>query len=121
MRDGKIVQFDAPLTILTRPADSFVAQLVDSDDILRQLSLIKIGTVAATNRPAVAPGGPPIFAHDDMRSALSLLLTSEAEALTVVDADGAMVGHVTFDDVRGAIIRDTDRGRTSLDAMTVRQ
>jgi osmoprotectant transport system ATP-binding protein len=121
MRSGKIVQFDAPLTILTRPADPFVAQLVDSDDILRQLSLIKVGTVAAANRPAVAPGGPPIFADDDMRSALSLLLTSQAEALTVVDADGGTVGHVTFDDVRGAIIRDANGGRRSLDAMTVRQ
>jgi osmoprotectant transport system ATP-binding protein len=103
MRQGKIVQFDAPINILTRPADSFVAQLVDADDTLRQLSLIKVGTVAR-NRPPVA-GGPPIFADDDMRVALTLLLTSEADALSVVDGDGTAVGHLSFDDVRGAITR----------------
>src|SRR5215213_5515415 len=40
MRDGRIVQFDTPLQILTRPADEFVARLVDAGDTLRQLSLL---------------------------------------------------------------------------------
>ncbi len=56
MRQGKIVQFDTPLNILTRPVDAFVGQLVDSDDILRQLSLIKVGSVVGLERPAVVSG-----------------------------------------------------------------
>src|SRR3712207_4623975 len=53
MRDDRIVQFDAPLHILGRPADAFVAKLVDPDDILRQLSLIRVGTL----QPEMNHGG----------------------------------------------------------------
>ncbi len=100
MREGRIVQFDTPLQILTQPADEFVAKLVDAGDILRQLSLIKVGTVvAATNQP-ISANGPQIAADEDMRLALSLLLSTGADALTVVDDDGQTLGTLTLNDVR---------------------
>ncbi len=57
-----------------------------------------------------------------MRSALSMLLTSQADALNVVDAAGTTIGHVTFDDVRGAFVRDGQESlsRTSLNGTAAR-
>src|SRR5438477_3170061 len=45
MREGKVVQYDTPLNILTAPADDFVADLVGAEDVLRRLSLIPVGAV----------------------------------------------------------------------------
>jgi osmoprotectant transport system ATP-binding protein len=100
MCKGRIVQFDTPLQILMQPADEFVAKLVDAGDVLRQLSLIKVGTVAAPTDRRSSASGPQIAADDDMRSALSLLLSTGADALAVVDDDGHILGTLTLDDVR---------------------
>jgi osmoprotectant transport system ATP-binding protein len=107
MREGHILQFDTPLHILTAPADAFVAQLVDADDVLRQMSLIKVGTLARPGmvNPALRDRGPSIDADSDMRSALVLLLQSGAEALGVVDAGGRVTASLTFDDIRSAVAR----------------
>jgi len=106
MRAGRIVQFGSPLDILTQPADPFVAQLVDADDMLRQLSLVKVGTVVAAIVGARgARSGPEIRSDNDMRSALGLMLSSGADDLTIVDDDGTVVGSLGFDDMRRSIAR----------------
>ncbi len=104
MRDGRIVQFDAPLRILTHPADDFVAQLVDAGDVLRHLSLINVGTVAAPLDRSVthADDAPRIAADADMRAALSLLVSSGAESLLVLDAHDRPIGWIDFTQVQQA-------------------
>ena len=102
MREGRIIQFDTPLKILTQPADAFVARLVDAHDILRQLSLIKVGamvTATVLHPPEGNPyalrgaaGRPHVNADDDMRSALAALLSGGADVLVVVDGDGKVLG-----------------------------
>src|SRR5437868_9045009 len=42
MREGHVVQYDTPLNILSAPADSFVAELVGAEDVLRRLSLLGV-------------------------------------------------------------------------------
>src|SRR5207253_2671715 len=42
MREGKVVQYDTPLNILSSPADEFVARLVGAEDVLRRLSLLAV-------------------------------------------------------------------------------
>ena len=104
MRDGRIVQFDTPLRILTEPADEFVGRLVDAGDVLRRLSLVKAGTVAAA--PSGAPGdgaGPRVAADLDLRSTLAALLESPSGSVSVVDAHGDVVNHLSFDDIRNAV------------------
>jgi osmoprotectant transport system ATP-binding protein len=105
MREGRIVQFDTPLQILSRPADSFVAQLVDAGDLLRRLSLIKVGSVLRS-RPAglVAKDHlPRVPADSDMRAALTQLLQPGVDELAVVDGDDRLIGTLTLADLRGAI------------------
>ena len=100
MREGHIVQFDTPLAILSHPADEQVRQLVGANDQLRRLSLVPVSAALATGDPAPS-GAPRIAADDDLRSALSLLLGSGADTLAVT-RDGAVIGVVGFEQIRGA-------------------
>ncbi|EFO80281.1 ABC transporter related protein [Oscillochloris trichoides DG-6] len=84
MREGRIVQFDTPLNLLTRPHDAFVRQLTGADDLLRHLSLM---TVAMALTPGTPPASianlPPLAPQDDLRTALVRLLATKAEGLPV--------------------------------------
>jgi len=106
MRDGRIVQFGTSVQILTQPADEFVSKLVNADDMLRQMSVIRVGSVvaAAGNGQVAAGDYPRIMADDDMRSALSILLSSGCEALTVVDGDHVL-GYLTLQAVQNTARR----------------
>jgi osmoprotectant transport system ATP-binding protein len=107
MREGRIVQFSPPLQILTQPADEFVGQLVDANDMLRQMSLIKVGSIISGDADGqyIPSNCPRIPADDNMRMALSLLLGTGAEALAVVDDDDKVLGHLTFETVQSAARR----------------
>lgn len=101
MREGKIVQFDTPLDLLEHPADAFVAQLVAADDLLRRLTLINVATVMAPiDASRQMPREPQISATADLRSALTVLLSSGADQLMVVDGNGSTVGAVSFERVQ---------------------
>lgn len=111
MRDGRVVQHDTPLDIITHPQDAFVRQLLTSDDVLRQLSLTPISSVmAAPSGGAAAAGAAPpgggqtVRADDSLRTALSLLLQTRAPAITVIGNGGSSVGQLTFEDIRRAVL-----------------
>jgi osmoprotectant transport system ATP-binding protein len=108
MHRGRIIQHDRPLAIVTHPADAFVRQLLTSDDVLRRLSLVPVETVV---RPfaGAPPGGPNVRAGESLRTAISLLLQSNAPALTVIGNGGSALGQLTFEDIRGAVLA----GRTA--------
>jgi osmoprotectant transport system ATP-binding protein len=115
MCEGKVVQYDTPLNILSAPADAFVAKLLGADDVLRRLSLLSVEhamsrgplpvgsgqpAVSSEQTPPTADGrgpgpyrkGPTITSNSNLRQALGLLLSSGADALTVVNAKGEPVG-----------------------------
>jgi osmoprotectant transport system ATP-binding protein len=113
MRAGSLVQYDTPLGIITQPRDTFVQQLVGTEDMLRRLSLIRVSDVLAAQGRAAGlsaqgqngsrePG--TANPNDDLRSALSHMLRSGTDTLTVVDANGATLGHLSFADLRAAVI-----------------
>ena len=102
MRAGKVVQYDTPFNILTRPADPFVAELLGANDMVRRLGLLKVEGAMAPLPPGYRAGDGPTIARDaDLRRALSILLQTGAPALAVWDADGP-VGLVSLDQVRAA-------------------
>jgi osmoprotectant transport system ATP-binding protein len=100
MRDGAVVQYDTPLAVVTRPADDFVARLVGSDDVMRRLELLPIGTAARpfapTDRPA-APGEASVPGTAGTRAALARLLEGSSDRLVVVDDDARPTGWVDLD------------------------
>ncbi|HEY8598474.1 MAG TPA: ABC transporter ATP-binding protein [Thermomicrobiales bacterium] len=102
MRTGKIVQYDTPFNILTRPADPFVAELLGADDIVRRLGLIRVaGAMAPLSPGSHIDGAPTIGADGDLREALSALLRTGAESLIVRQGDQA-VGRVALEQIRDA-------------------
>ncbi|MCC7352614.1 MAG: ABC transporter ATP-binding protein [Anaerolineae bacterium] len=102
MEAGRVVQYDTPFAVLTRPANDFVRDLVGADDTLRQLSLLRVEDAmtglptgyACRDEPAIAP-------EADLRSALALLLRTRAPVLAVVE-DGRPVGILTLEYIRCA-------------------
>ena len=100
LQKGQIVQFDTPFNILTRPANEFVHDLVGAEDMVRQLSLLRVET-AMTPVPEdfQASEYASIARYDNLRQALSLLLRTGAEKLTVLDG-GEVVGVLTLEHIR---------------------
>jgi len=99
MNEGRVVQDDTPLRMLTHPATPFVAELLDARDVVRRLGLLRVRDAM---RPARAdPAGPPIDANASLREALNMML-EDVDRLEVLDG-GVSVGTIAFDDVRRAL------------------
>jgi osmoprotectant transport system ATP-binding protein len=91
MRTGEVVQFDTPLRIVMRPADDFVADLVGANDVLRRLSLIRVGDVLG---PVDPEARETISSGADLRMALGQLIENGTTALAVVDDNMRVIGSV---------------------------
>jgi osmoprotectant transport system ATP-binding protein len=104
MRDGKVLQYDTPLTILSSPADDFVASLLGAGDVLRRLSLLSVWSVmrlAPDNSPPLE--GSVLEPDASLREALGLLLSTRQERLGVRGPAGAIEGTIDLDAIKGAV------------------
>ena len=99
LQQGQIVQFDTPFNILTQPANSFVSNLIGSDDLVRQLSLLGVEIAMKAVHDSYPPSEYTIARHDNLRQALSLLLRTGADKLTVLE-QGKVVGLLTLEHIR---------------------
>lgn len=100
MRQGQIVQFDTPFRVLTQPANSFVRELVGADDMVRQLGLLRVESVMLpVSESHALPLELTVSPQDTLRQALSLMLQTGAEKLTVVE-QGQAIGLITLDEIR---------------------
>lgn len=100
LQQGKIVQFDTPFKILTQPNNDFVKDLIGADDMVRQLSLLRVETAME----AVLPNNHlqseyTIWSQDNLRQALSTLLRTGAKQLAVLDQE-KVVGIITLEHIR---------------------
>ncbi len=111
---GVLAQYDTPAEILRAPADDFVAEFVGADRGIKRLSLIKLeqlelleadGALARTAADSGSPS-PQVTLQTTARDALSLLLTSRAMYLTVVDDEGRVRGLITVELLHRALAED---------------
>ena len=112
---GVLAQYDTPQEILTRPADSFVAQFVGKDRGLKRLSLTTLAELKLIEpnglRADLSTDGPRRVAREtSVRDALSALLTAGGEPLTVVDGKGEVEGLVTLTLVEQLLADDAADG-----------
>ena len=92
MSRGRLLQYDRPAMLLTRPADPFVSQLTGlADRAIRLLSLSTAGEAATPGTCA----GPAIAASASLRDALSEMVWRGADSAMVIDASGAPCGTLT--------------------------
>ena len=102
LRDGELIQFGTPLEILTAPKDDFVAQLIGADDVVRQLGLVRVEKVMVPKIDSM-PIKQTIHRDQNLRVALSDLVRSNVDYLTVVDSENQPLGTITFDNIRSSI------------------
>jgi len=92
MSGGRLLQYDRPAVLLTRPADPFVSRMTGlADRAMRLLSLVTAGEVALPG----TSDGPAVPPTATLREVLSELLWSGAESARVVEADGTVRGRLT--------------------------
>jgi osmoprotectant transport system ATP-binding protein len=78
--DGRLAQFDTPMTVLEQPADDYVARFVGADRGLKRLSLSRVRDVALDHPATVRVGENAAAAArllEDARSPYVLLLDAE--------------------------------------------
>jgi osmoprotectant transport system ATP-binding protein len=99
---GRVLQVDTPLRVLTHPADDFVSRLVGAEDMVRQLSQVRVETAMQP-----LPLGweewkePAVAAADNLRHALSMLLRTGVGGLIVTNDQGP-VGRLTLECIRAS-------------------
>ncbi len=96
---GRVQQAGTPLQVLATPATPYVAELLDTKDAVRRLTLLCAADAMRTG--AAEPGAPAIDVSASLREALNALLGSARE-LTVTRR-GTAVGALAFDDIRRAV------------------
>ena len=100
MRDGKLLQYDAPLDILARPNSSFVADFLGTDRALKQLNLI---AVRDRMTPATGTDFPTIAPSASLHFALSEILAKGVEGLIVREDNGPVLGFINRAAVLGPV------------------
>lgn len=89
LNQGHLVQYGTPWQILTQSASPFVEELVGTEDVLKQLSVLSVERVMVTTTSPV-PHLPKIDCHASLRAALSLLLKSGQSQLQVMTGETAV-------------------------------
>jgi osmoprotectant transport system ATP-binding protein len=100
MREGRVIQHDRPIGVLAKPASAFVAELVNANDVVRRFSVLLVRDALLEHAAAGAVLEQPsarVHLEDDLRSALSAMLTSGSLQLSVIDASGRPAGVVTLE------------------------
>ncbi len=94
---GRLVQWGAPLQILERPANAFVAEFVGGT--AGGLRLLALHRVADRLRPGEPADGEPVAADASLRDALAAMIARHAERLPVVDGAGRPLGAIALADL----------------------
>ncbi|MBX9297163.1 ABC transporter ATP-binding protein [Chromobacterium piscinae] len=100
MDQGRIQQQGSPRDILLHPANGFVRDFFQPDEA--GVRLLGLQRVAERMRPGERAAGAPLRADATLREALSAFIVQGAAALPVIDAAGAEVGALRFEDLLGA-------------------
>jgi len=102
MREGRLVQYANPCELLTAPADEFVRNLLNADDRIRQLSMLKVGALMVPMAKEQMPNDSPVLnVTDDMRTALSVMLHPGVTGAVVIDK-GEPTGWLSLQAVQSA-------------------
>jgi osmoprotectant transport system ATP-binding protein len=109
MRDGRIVQRDRPIGILARPADGFVAELVNANDLVRRFGAMKVRDAVLESTAIAADGKIAVVRRDDdLRSALSAMLASGDLRVLVAGEAGSPGGLLTLERMLDAARKASD-------------
>ncbi|WP_173088642.1 ABC transporter ATP-binding protein [Devosia sp. 1635] len=86
-RDGKLIQYDTPDSILAHPADSFVSEFLGGDRTLKRLQLLTVNDAMQHNPPRVT-------AEDALEKAASVMAENGHQSIVMVGPRGRARGYV---------------------------
>jgi osmoprotectant transport system ATP-binding protein len=93
-RDGRLIQYDTPDSILAKPIDSFVAEFVGGDRALKRLRLIKI-------EDAMMKDPPRVRGEDTLETAVAKMEEHGHISIVMVGPRGRARGVIRLDQARG--------------------
>jgi osmoprotectant transport system ATP-binding protein len=93
MNRGRIVQYDTPDVVLSRPLNAFVENFVGVDRALVRLSLFTAQDAMLDELPSVH--ADVIGMRSSLRDALGMMVASNSDVLGVVDDLGTVRGRLT--------------------------
>jgi len=114
---GRLAQYDAPVDVLHRPADEFVADFVGRDRGFRALGFTRAGQLPVHEEPSVTLGSPAAPTSDD--DGWLLVVDADSRPLGWVDRRTVSDGRpVREQDMRlgGALVDPGSSLRTALDS-----
>lgn len=103
---GKLMQFGTPDEILANPQNAFVEEFIGGDRSLKRLTLLKVRDLIfliddfRQNRSMKEWNGPAISVNDDLKTALSKLLSIPEGEVCVVDEDQRKLGVLRVSDFK---------------------
>ncbi|TBV04061.1 ABC transporter ATP-binding protein [Phytopseudomonas dryadis] len=92
-KDGRLLQYDHPDTLLAHPADDFISGFVGQDSTLKRLLLIRAED-AADDAPSILPA-------TSVSDALELMEEHDRRYLVVTDGNRKGLGYIRRRDLRG--------------------
>jgi osmoprotectant transport system ATP-binding protein len=93
---GKLAQYDTPREILIHPADEFVAEFVGADRGIKRLSLTTLAEMKLLEPNGTKPGELRAPLQTSVRDALSMIISANGQALTVIDEQQRVRGLLTL-------------------------
>jgi len=93
-RDGRLIQYGTPDTILAHPADPFVADFVGKDRTLKRLRLIKV-------RDAMMKDPPKVLGEDTLETAVARMREHGHISIVMVGPRGRARGMIRLDEAQG--------------------
>ncbi len=92
MKDGEILQFDSPETILTKAKNGFVEEFIGKDRLLRRPEFINVRDIMIKNPIKILPERTLTYALEKMRQ-------ENVDSLMIIDRGGKLIGLVTAKDI----------------------
>jgi len=95
MKDGELIQYADPATLLAEPKDRFVRDFVGADRVLKGLRLLRARDVMRTPKLTIRLG-------ESVERAMQILDEKHRSWIPAVESDGRFVGWIEREDVESA-------------------
>jgi CBS-domain-containing membrane protein len=99
--------------LLAAADDPFIESFIGRDRALKRLRLRRCAEVLEACDHAFPGRVPHLAPHDDLRTALSILVEGNFDALPCFNADGSLAGMVRLAEIRNLLDRSAPREASS--------
>jgi osmoprotectant transport system ATP-binding protein len=102
-RHGRIVRQGTPDALLAAANDPFIESFIGRDRALKRLRLRRCAEVLEPCNRSFPGGAPHLTPNEDLRTALSILVEGNFDALPCFNADGSLAGMVRLSAIRSLL------------------